>query len=98
MLNDVDVNFSFKANEKKTTKIVETNEEKNEKKIQNKDVKPKKDIPKVDNSKNNKDIEIKPTSKAPEKNAIDSKMKNSILNSYVSVKKYIWKYVIIEKL
>jgi len=82
MLNDVNVNISLTANEKKPAKIIETNEKKEEK-VQN--IKSKKEIPKNVNKK----IETKPVDKVPEKNTIDTKMKKSILNSYVRVGSYI---------
>jgi len=63
-------------------KIIETNEKKEEK-VQN--IKSKKEIPKNVNKK----IETKPVDKVPEKNTIDTKMKKSILNSYVRVGSYI---------
>ncbi|OUM67573.1 hypothetical protein PIROE2DRAFT_4981, partial [Piromyces sp. E2] len=76
MLNDVNVNISLTANEKKPVKKSETTE----KQEQNKNTKstpPK--IQKVETPK----VESKPALKAPEKNTIDSKLKNTILNSYM---------------
>ncbi|ORX79894.1 hypothetical protein BCR32DRAFT_29287 [Anaeromyces robustus] len=79
MLNDVNVNISLTANEKKTVKNNENNNKKVEK-IQNKNIQSNK---KIDNSAPKKIESKSVVSKAPVKNTIDLKLKNNILSNYM---------------
>ncbi|ORX39465.1 P-loop containing nucleoside triphosphate hydrolase protein [Piromyces finnis] len=75
MLNDTNVNISLTANEKKPIKSKQNNKEQNENKKLNTPPKVQKvEAPKVDS---------KPVKKVPERNVIDSKLKNSILSNYM---------------